>query len=132
MKIKSCFLLMLFLASTSVFADSHDQTVLETTFDRIEVPVEIALAPAQGFDDNDNVQVVLYGKLPNACFGLDRYSVEEVKGKANVYKIRQFAVRRTDGVCANPNNLSEFMKFNIPFTSEISIGTLNAGQYRFQ
>src|SRR4051812_49114812 len=86
----------MFLSRTQALSGILDDRGLE----RIEVPVEVALSPVKGFDDNDNIQVVLYGKLPNACYGLDEYQVEKVSGEENFYRIRQFAIKRTDGICA--------------------------------
>jgi hypothetical protein len=97
----------------------------------IEIPVETALAPPMGFDDNDNIQVVLHGRLPNSCFTLGNHSLETL-GDGHTIRIHQFANHRMDGICAADSELPEYMKMTIPFTSEISVGQLASGDYQFE
>ncbi len=96
----------------------------------VEIPVEAAFAPAQGFDDNDNIQIVLHGWLPNACYTVGDYKIE-TDSTAKTMKIHQFAMRKTDAMCAEETSMPEHLKMAIPFTTEISLGQLSAGDYKF-
>jgi len=96
----------------------------------IEVPIDVALAPAQGYDDNDNVQVVIHGNLPNYCYTLGNYKVEKADASGRM-RIRQFAVKKDDELCLEEDRLPEHMKMLVPFTAEISLGQLPPGQYDF-
>ncbi len=95
----------------------------------VEVKVEEAFAPMRGFDDNDNVQVVIHGMLPNACYTLGRHELQRESG--NSYRIRQFAIKREDGVCMQDGPMPPHMQLAIPFTTEVSIGQLQVGDYSF-
>jgi len=98
---------------------------------REEIPVSALFAPYQGFDDNDQVQVVVHGTLPNACFSLaDSFS--ELQGDLRTILVQQFAVRRIDGICAEGATLPVHLQMTVPFTREISIGRLKAGKYNLQ
>lgn len=98
--------------------------------EEVEINVESLLAPAVGFDDNDNVQVVLHGYLPNTCYTLGRYSLEYVNGGTEM-KVRQFAIRKEDGVCAQGAEMPPHMQMAVPFTAEAPIGRLKVGDYKF-
>lgn len=99
--------------------------------ERVEVAVETVMAPARGYDDNDNVQVVLYGMLPNACYRLEKHTVEKTPTPGR-FKVRQFATRDHDGICAEHADLPDFINMAVPFTQELSVGQLNAGTYSFE
>jgi hypothetical protein len=94
----------------------------------VEIPVEALFAPLQGFDDNDNVQVVLHGTLPNSCYSLGEYKVEKTAGSDKV-RIRQFAYKKKDGYCAEGQSIPDHLAMSIPFTTEVPIGQLPAGNY---
>lgn len=95
----------------------------------VEIPVESAFAPIRGFDDNDNVQVVIHGMLPNTCYQVGRH--ELVREGQNSYRIRQFAVKNEEGVCLQEGQMPPHMQLSVPFTTEVSIGQLEMGDYRF-
>ena len=99
--------------------------------DRVEVGVDNLLAPLVGFEQKNNIQVVLYGTLPNHCYSLDDYQVERAADRKTV-RVRQFAQREQSGLCADEANLPEEWKTPIPFTSEISAGHLEVGDVTFQ
>lgn len=113
-------------SATSSRAAAPDPTgILET----VEIPVEAVLAPPKGFDDNDNIQLVIHGRLPNGCYILIEPSVVAVSpGK---YRVKQEALKRKAGVCADPSKLPDSAKFPVPFQSEVSLGQLPAGGYEF-
>ncbi len=110
----------------SVFADEIQLSGGTT----VEVPLADLLAPYHGYDNTNNVEVVLYGTLPNTCYRIDNTRIEKVSG-TNSFRIRQFAVKKTDGVCGEENTMPEHLKMAAPFTSVVSIGSLAPGDYSF-
>ena len=44
-------------------------------FRRVEYPIESVFIP-EGFDNNDSVQIVIHGKLPNSCYQVGYTSTE--------------------------------------------------------
>ena len=96
----------------------------------VEIPVETLLAPSIGFEEKNDIQVVLHGALPNACYSLAGNSVERL-GDGKI-RVRQLAVRQNTGVCAEGASLPVHMTMLVPFTSEVSVGHLNAGDYEFE
>lgn len=110
------------LGQNTVKASSPNETL------KVEIPVKALLTPLHGFEEKNNVQVVLYGALPNACYSLGEAKVEADHEK-RVITIRQYAIKQTDGVCAQEPTMADFMKMRVPFTSEVTIGHLAAGDY---
>ena len=117
---KSAVLLMGFMAMQSnVFAKSTE----------VEVPAESAFSPSRGFDDNDNVQVVIHGMLPNMCYTLGRSEIQKEAG--STYRIKQYAIKKEDGVCLQDSTMPPHMQLAVPYTTEISLGQLSVGDYQF-
>lgn len=82
-------------------------------------PVDHLFVP-QGFDNNDNVEVVVTGKFPNPCFIRNKIDVVVKEEKIS---ITVTALKRED----ERSELCEPM--TVPFTEEISIGNLQGGDY---
>jgi len=97
----------------------------------VEVQLEMALLPSVGYDDNDNVQIVLHGMIPNACYSLAMTEVEKDESKKTI-RIRQFASYSENGICAQQRDLPPHMLMAIPFTNEVSLGQLSSGQYQIE
>jgi hypothetical protein len=97
---------------------------------RIEVPLEAVLTPYRGYDDTNNIEIVLHGSLPNTCYRIDRYKVEKVNDR--VLQIHQYAVKKNDGVCGEDNALPEHLKMIVPFTTVASLGRLSAEDYTYK
>lgn len=95
--------------------------------ERVEIAADFVLAPTQGYDDNDNVEVVIHGSLPSGCYSLA--DTEISKTSPNNYQIKQFATLRLDGVCAQGETLPAHMTMTVPFVTVVSIGQLQAGTY---
>jgi hypothetical protein len=93
----------------------------------VEVGVAHVFIPDLGFDDNDNVEAVLDGLLPNACYTLAETTVERFEG--NLIRIRQFAYKKVEGVCLQEEGLAEFQKIPVPYSKEVSLGQLEYGDY---
>jgi len=110
-------------ASTLGFASDQDGQV------RVEVSLEVLLTPATGFEEKNNIEVVLYGYLLNGCYTLADSSFEKLDD--HTFRVHQFALRDTTGVCADEASMPEHMKMFVPFTQEVSFGRLSAGNYQF-
>src|SRR4051794_40565489 len=87
----------------------------------IEIPIDTLLAPTTGFEEKNNVQAVVSGFLPNFCYSLGGVNVEKDLEKHEI-RIKQFANKQFDGICADESKLGQHMQMAIPFTNEISIG----------
>ncbi len=94
----------------------------------VEVPIEKVLVPSQGFDNNDQIQIVIHGNLPDTCHLLSNYKLERLsKGQI---RIRQFAVRLSQGYCRPTEPIPPHFMLHIPFTTEIPLGQLPASPYQ--
>ena len=89
----------------------------------IEVPVRRVLFPTQGYDDNDNAQVMIEGDLPDPCYVIGRQEVS--RDATGLVTVRQFAWRDREGACDTGDMLGDS-----PFSEEVSLGRLRAGDYR--
>jgi len=90
-------------------------TLVPAPVDRIFVPL--------GFDDNDNVEVVLSGHFTNACskVGPVRVDVDAAR-KVVTLTPQSFLYDRT-GRCAA-------QEMFVPFTQTVTLGNLDVGDYR--
>lgn len=95
----------------------------------VEVALEDALSPVTGFDDNDTIEVVLHGKLPNSCYHLER-AISERQADGAI-RIRQFATVTDEGLCYDKSTLPPHLKMAPPFTTVLQIGRLPVGPQRF-
>ncbi len=100
----------LFMISTFAVAASE---VIISPVDHLFVP--------KGFDNNDNVEVVVTGKFPNPCFMRNKV---DVVVKDEKISITVTAIKRQDDTSA----LCEPM--TVPFTEEVLIGNLQGGDYQ--
>ncbi len=112
--------LMILIAGLSVQAvqaETNKSTGL------IEVPVQRVFFPTQGYDDNDNIQVIIEGELPDPCYVLGKQTIS--RGPSGKVTIRQFAWRRESTVCNSGDLLEEGA-----YSEEVSLGRLSAGTYQ--
>lgn len=93
----------------------------------VEIPVERAYIPKMGYDDNDHIQAIVTGELPNPCYTLGA-TYTEMAPDAKTVKIHQMAWRQMVGPCAS----SDLIEDPVPFTSEVNVGTLGAALYNLQ
>ncbi len=105
-------LLILSAASGAAFAD--DDPVPNPP---IPVDVRDVFVPV-GFDNNDEVEIVLDGYLPDTCYKLafSRVTFDEA---TRTFAIRQYA-RKMPGIC---------FETPVPFTIEAPLGLVKAGDY---
>jgi len=118
------------LASLSMGSFASTVSVNEAQLTRVlEIPLEHVFVARAGFDDNDNVQAVVEGMLPNSCYALGNTEFSIVPG-SNKLVITQKAIHDESGVCANEDTLPPSLKQGIPFWRELNIGVLDIGTYR--
>lgn len=75
----------------------------------------------EGFDNNDNVELVIKGELPNTC-----YSIYKTESKVTGNKIEIFAkaFNREGEVNANCERI------RVPYTEIVRVGNLQGGNYQ--
>ena len=112
--LKSLPLIVLCLASGHLaLADGPSQ---------VEVPIRRVIFPVRGYDDNDNVQIVVEGDLPDPCYILGHQIL--TKDATGAFSVHQFAWRKQGDLCDTGDLLGES-----PFSEEVSLGRLEAGDY---
>lgn len=113
MSLKHLLLGMGFLASSVAFAQPLE----------IDAPVDKIFIP-QGFDDNDNVEVVAHGDFMNGCYRVgksDSFVDEDAKRiTIEVSAYRYQHEKDQDAVC---------MQVMTPFIQKVKVGVLKAGTY---
>ena len=118
MKLKLLSVLsLLFLATNNLMA-------LETKLDNIFV-IE------NGFDDNDNIQFVIDGVLPNSCFELGETQVRANLEQKLLLVSQKINVRSIPD-CTNPKTIPAYLNFPVKYNRPVSIGNLPAGQFIIQ
>lgn len=91
----------------------------------VDVPVSKVYVPTVGFDDNDAVEVVVEGRLPNPCYTLGKTLIgPSVNG---VISVRQIAWKANEAPCSPGLNDDA-----VPFTSIGQVGQLRSGSYKVQ
>ncbi len=96
----------------------------------VEIPVKALLMPYTGYEEKNSIQAVVFGALPNSCYTLGHYQTEQNE-LSHTIKVRQFAIKQTSGVCAEETTMGEHLKMLVPFTNEVYVGNLPAGDYQF-
>jgi len=91
-----------------------------STFARVASPspVEEVFIP-NGFDNNDNVEIVVTGKFPNPCFGRTTTEVD--------YQDNKIFISLTTELKFNSEKLCTSLK--VPFSEVIQLGSLQGGDY---
>jgi hypothetical protein len=115
-------LLLMAFAETSPAPRAQAADGLSSSRSQVEVPVRRVFFPSRGYDDNDNVQVVIEGELPDPCYVLGEQTV--TRDPSGAITVHQFAWRRQGGACDTGDLLGE-----TPFSEEVAIGRLKAGDY---
>lgn len=96
---------------------------------KVKIPMKVVLIPSKGYDDNDNIQAVVYGSLPNACYKAGDSKADLELG-TNEISITQYAWKTDEGDCANEATLPDSMRSAIPFSDEVKLGHLKQGVYQ--
>lgn len=84
----------------------------------VAIPIDASYVP-NGFDDNDDVVVVLDGHLPNSCYKVSHTEIlkDPVTNQVNIV---QYA-RKYPGLC---------MQALVPFFSEAELGVMPIGDFK--
>lgn len=112
-----------FFAAASVRADSVDDVM------EVPAPIDGVFIP-QGFDTNDNSQVVISGAYPNTCYKMGNVtkSVDlEQDEDGNIIK-RDVKIN----VTAYYHHSRACLMLYTPFTEVVSLGLLKKGAYEVQ
>lgn len=101
-----CVLTLLMIAGLA-----HGQVVITSPVDHLYVPT--------GFDDNDNIEVIVTGKFKDTCHARNKYEVK-VKDKHISITITGLNTRTQDAECET---------FSVPYVENVTIGNLPSGDY---
>jgi hypothetical protein len=99
-------------------------------FQETEMPLQKVFVPENGYGSNNNVQLTLDGDLPNSCYQLGKVKVETGIPGSNTFAVHQFADVEKDGVCADGQKLPPHLSSMVPYTYDVSLGRLPAGDYK--
>jgi len=102
--------LLALLTSLSVYAQAPQV---------VDAPVEHLFVPA-GFDNNDNVELVVTGHFPNPCYSRSIVDVDVVGDLINV-KVTALVRDEKTSACA---------QMLVPFKEVVNVGNLQGGQYK--
>lgn len=86
----------------------------------VEAPIDHVFIP-NGFDNNDNVEIVVTGKFPNPCYSRNAY---DIKVHNDVIKISVTSLSMDDPAYTKCEPLK------IPFTEVVNLGNLQGGNYQ--
>jgi len=114
------------LATTlALFATSLNSAFAEPMKDPLRI--NNIFIPAEGFDDNDNIEFVLDGELKNACL---RLGASTVRHDGKMIYVGLEAIRDEESFCAQADDsLPQAIQATVPFSKEVDIGKLKAGEY---
>lgn len=85
----------------------------------IPAPLDHLFVPA-GFDNNDNVELVVSGHFPNTCYSRNKVDVKVADDQINV-RVTAFTRRDSSEKCID---------MVVPFTEVVTVGNLQAGNYK--
>ena len=94
-----------------------------------EVALEEVFVVPVGYDSNDNVEIVIDGKLPSACYDLFQTKIIPTPEK-NQFLIKQFIRQKHLTECEVEHSEHQKQLFPVQFTTVVSLGELAAGEYR--
>jgi len=114
----SAFSCAVIIAATSYALNSQALAVVEEPV-LVSAPVQKVFVPL-GFDNNDNVEVVVHGHFSNSCYKVGP-SNATVDTDAKTVTIQAQAFEYPQAICA---------QMQVPFTVEVKIGLLKEGEYR--
>lgn len=94
----------------------------------VEAPIKKVFVPANGYDSNDNVQLMIDGLLPNQCQQVAE-AVVKFDAANNFFYVTQLARIRPINEC-HVGNMPRHLGLPGYFSKEISLGVLKAGEYK--
>lgn len=97
----------------------------ESSDELVEVPVDQVFIPSTGYDDNDKIEALVEGQLPNPCFTIANATVEPISGQ-RAFRVHQFAWLTRKGNCGTGDLIDD----PVPFTTVALLGTLPTADYQ--
>lgn len=94
-----------------------------------EVALEEVFVAPVGYDSNDNIEIVIDGKLPSACYDLFQTKIIP-KPEKNKFSIKQYIRQKHLTECETEHSDHQGQTFPVQFTTVVSLGELAAGEYR--
>jgi hypothetical protein len=85
----------------------------------IPSPVDHLFVP-KGFDNNDNVELVVTGKFPSPCYTRNNVDVKILEDKILVSINAQVKEKSSSGICE---------PLKVPFSEVVNVGNLQGGDY---
>lgn len=95
--------------------------------EEVQINIDRVMAPSHGYDDNDDVRVVLSGVLDSPCLNLARTQIKR-NPSAHTISIIQYAWARHDGACKS----GDWIDAPAPYEIEVSLGRMSRGDYVIQ
>lgn len=86
----------------------------------VDAPIDRLFIPS-GFDNNDNVEVVVTGKFPNPCYSRNKVEVE-LKNDTILIDVTSLS--------KEGQNMRKCEKIMVPFSETVTIGSLQGGDYK--
>lgn len=109
--IKASMVSVLALSAAVGFAESRGPVEIASPVNRIFIP--------NGFDDNDNVEIVVHGEFANTCYQVDKTGAEVDTAKKEI-KVWGTSLKYTSGAC---------LQVVTPFIQVVKVGTVEEGDY---
>lgn len=94
-----------------------------------EVAIEEAFVAPKGYDTNDNIEIIIDGKLPNACFEIYKSKVSIDQEKKEIILKQLVKVKNITECQATHQNHQQVPMWPIQFTNRLELGNLKAGTY---
>jgi hypothetical protein len=95
-----------------------------------EVSVQKVFTSPTGYDDNDNIQLVIDGELPGLCFERDETTFK-INHSAKTIEVHQMMKKRMITDCLKEQrDWPEYFQWPVSYTTEINLGTLDEGTYK--
>lgn len=95
----------------------------------VEVTVGDVFFPEKGYGSNNLVQLTLDGYLPNRCYQIAKPKYELLKDSKTII-VHQYAYLEQSELCQDQARLPLQFRGIVPFTHDLSIGHLPAGDYK--
>lgn len=95
-----------------------------------EVAIEEAFVAPKGYDTNDNVEIIIDGKLPNACFEIYKSNVDVDQKKFEITLQQLVKVKNITECQANHQDHQNIPMWPIQYTNRLELGNLKAGTYK--
>lgn len=95
-----------------------------------EVAIEEVFVAPKGYDTNDNVEIVIDGKLPNACFEIYKTVAKLDQTKYEINLTQLVRVKNITECLPSNQGQQQVPMWPIQYTNLVSMGNLKAGKYK--